>query len=325
MSTQHFYPKYDIGQLHPECVAVLEHVEKADEPPLSALTPAQARESFLEPSWLGPMLRNIRLTTCEAPGPNGPIPLRIYTPDGNTPFPLIIFFHGGGFVCGSAAEFDPVCSGLAATSKAVVISVDYRLAPEFNFPAPVEDANAAAAWIAENAAQFKVDPDKIAVAGDSAGANMATNAAIYARNHGVSPYCAQVLICPWVDLSGLNTDSYRWFGDGLWLSTENIQWYRDHYLSNTELGKSPLASPLLETDLTGLPPALVILAEFDVLFSEGQSYARRLESAGVPVAVSNYKGMLHDFVVLPGKLSTANTALKEIGQYLITAFNKRTG
>ncbi len=232
-----------------------------------------------------------------------------------------MFFHGGGFVLGALDEFHPFCTFLASGASCIVISVGYRLAPEHKHPAAVEDAVTALQWIAANAKDIQGDPARIAVVGDSAGGNLAAVASIIARDRGFPTLAYQVLICPWVDASSFNTASYHYFGDGLWLSTANMIWYRNHYLQNQEQAKTYLVSPLIAEDLSGLPPTLIITAEFDVLRDEGEAYANRLRAAGVPVQCTRYNGMLHDFVTLPGVFPRAKDAIDEICTTLQTAFN----
>ncbi len=259
------YPLYTQGKLDPQAEALLKQIAEAHTKPLSSLTPQQARECFLEDSWLGKLKEGIRIKNLNISSSGGLIPLRVYTPEGNQPYPILIFFHGGGFVLGTLDEFDPFCTFLASGASCVVVSVDYRLAPEHKHPAAVEDAVAAVSWIAANAKDIYGDPTRIAVAGDSAGGNLAAVSSIIFRDQGFPTLLYQVLICPWVDMSSCNTDSFRYFGNGLWLSTTSIHWYRDHYLQDQQQAITPFVSPLLVEDVDGLPPALVITAEFDIL------------------------------------------------------------
>jgi acetyl esterase len=246
--------------------------------------------------------------------------LRIYTPVGKQPYPVLIFFHGGGFVVGTLDEFDPFCTFMAAGASCVVASIDYRLAPEHKHPAAVEDAVTAMNWVTAHAQGFRCDPTRIAVAGDSAGGNLATVVSIIARNQGFPRLKFQVLICPWVDSSSFETNSFRYFGDGLWLPKANMDWYRSHYLQNQEQAIHPFVSPLLEDDLRGLPSALVITAEFDVLRDQGEAYAHRLEETGISVQCTRYRGVLHDFVIFPGLFDQAKAAIDEICTALQRAY-----
>lgn len=315
------YPLYTEGKLDPKSEAILKQITESNIKPLSALTPQQARECFLEPSWLGTAREGVRIERMTVPSSSGGIPICIYTPAGNRPFPVVVFFHGGGFVLGALDEFHPFCTFLASGASCIVVSVGYRLAPEHKHPVAVEDAMAALRWVAANAKDIQGDLARMAVAGDSAGGNLAAVSAIIARAQGFPTLAYQVLICPWVDAFSFNTASYHYFGAGLWLSTANMIWYRNHYLQNQEQAKTVLVSPLLAEDLSGLPPALIITAEFDVLRDEGEAYANRLRAAEVPVQCTRYNGMLHDFVTLPGVFPRAKDAIDEICTSLHKTFN----
>jgi acetyl esterase len=312
--TAAFYPTYGKGKLHPEAEAVLAEIAASGSKPLSALSPEEARASFLDPSWLGETPSGIAIHNL-----HGPVPLRAYTPVGPVPRPVLLFFHGGGFVLGTLDEFDPFCMALAQGAECLVVSVDYRLAPEHRFPAAPEDAMAALQWVATHAEALGGDPARIAVIGDSAGANLAAGVSRLARDAGFPRIIFQVLLCPWVDLTdeAETSDSFHHFGEGLWLSRANIRWFRGHY---TDKPEQPLASPLKAERFEGLPPALVLAAEFDVLADQGRDYARKLEEAGVPVLFRENPGMLHDFVVLPGRFGAAREAINLITDALRTAF-----
>jgi acetyl esterase len=316
----HMYPLYTQGNLDLQTEAFLKQIAEAKCIPLTSITPQQARESFLEASWVGKSNNGIRMRDLDISSSASQISIRIYTPEGNHLFPILIFFHGGGFVLGSLNEFDSFCTFLAGGASCLVVSVGYRLAPENKHPAAVEDVWTAIKWIAANAKDIHGDSNRIAVAGDSAGANLAAVSSLIARDYGLPGLIYQVLICPWVDLSSCDRDSYRYFGEGIWLSTQNVHWYRQHYLQNLEQAATPMVSPLLAEDLSGVPPALVITAEFDVLRDEGELYAKRLQEEGISVQYTRYQGMLHDFVILPGLFDRAKEAIDEICLALKNAF-----
>src|SRR5438093_13283858 len=221
------------------------------------------------------------------PGPLGEIPVRVYTPEGRAPFPVLVYFHGGGWVIGSLETHDGICRHLANAAGAVVVSVDYRLAPEHPFPASGEDAYAATRWAADNAASFGGDPRRVAVGGDSAGGNLAAVVSLMARDRGGPPLVFQLLVYPVTDFS-FDTPSYSENAEGYLLSAESMRWFWGHYLADPADGKHPHASPLQAENVRGLPPALVITAEYDPLRDEGEAYAARLKQAGVPVTVSRY-------------------------------------
>lgn len=320
-SKKNWYPLYTKGKLDTQSEDILKQIKEMNAVPLSSLTPNQARKHPFESSWIGSPLENVNVKDLRLSSPNDHIPLRVYTPDGTGPYPIIVFFHGGGFVLGTLDEFDPFCMYLATGASCVVVSVDYRLAPEHKFPAAIEDSVTAVDWIADHSKEFNGDPERISVVGDSAGANLATIVTINARDKGFPNIIYQVLICPWVDSSSFNTDSFRFFGNGLWLSKANICWYRNHYLEDLKQATHPFVSPVLIENLQNLPPALVITAEFDVLRDQGEIYAHLLQNASVPVQCTQYKGMLHDFVVLPGLFDQAKKAIEEISTTLIKVFN----
>lgn len=317
-----FYPLYGQGVLDPQAEEVLRLIEKAGGVPLTAQTLQEARANFLEKAWIGEADKSIRIKNKIVDNSARQVPLRVYTPEGNGSFPILIFFHGGGFVLGALDEFDPFCSMIAAKSSCIVVSVGYSLAPENKYPAAVNDAISAYNWICLNASEIQGDAARIAVAGDSAGGNLAVVTSMTARKSHFPPLLCQILICPWIDLSSTDTNSYKCFGEGLWLSTANICWYRNHYLQSAGEASNELVSPLLAKNITGLPPTLIIAAEYDVLVDEGNAYAKCLIGEDVPVKYSLYYGMLHDFVVLPGLFDKAKDAINEICAELKSVFNK---
>ena len=309
------YPDAD-GQLDAEAEALLDEIVRSGSPPTASLTPQQVRASFIPPELRGASAPLAEVRDVFIPGPAGRLGLRLYRPAGASPLPVFAFFHGGGFVAGTLAEFDGFCSRLAGRAGCIVVSVDYRLAPEHPHPAAVDDAWAALAWIASHAEDLGGDPGRLAIGGDSAGGNLAAVTAIAARDAGGPRVLLQVLLCPWVDLSCDETESFRLFGRGPWLSTQSIAWYRRHYLGASGRASDPRVSPLLAADLSGLPPAFVVNAEFDVLRDQAQAYARRLQEAGGAVDCRLYAGVLHDFAVLPGAFTRASAAIDDVAAAL---------
>lgn len=314
------YPDYSQGHLDPQAEALLTQLARSSAPPLATLSPEKARVNFFLPSWLGKARGMAVIRDLSIPGPGGAVRLRTYLPHDRSPLPVLVFFHGGGFVVGTIDEFNAFCTFLASGAGCLVFSVDYRLAPEQKHPAAVEDAFAALAWVASHATELGGDPARIAVAGDSAGGNLAAVAAMMARDQGGPALALQVLICPWVDLSCTETDSFRLFGQGIWLSTASVQWFRRHYLVSQEQALLPQASPFLAKDLGHLPPALIVNAEFDVLRDQVQAYGRRLEASGNAIQYRFYPGMLHDFATLPGLFDRAREAIDDICACLRQAF-----
>jgi acetyl esterase len=256
----------------------------------------------------------------EIPGPAGAIPVRVYKPNATGPLPILVYFHGGGWVAGNLDTADAICRGLANAAECLVISVEYRLAPEHKFPAALDDCYVAVQWIAANAAQFGGDSSRLAVGGDSVGGNLAAVVTQVARDRGGPPLLFQLLVYPVTDFS-FDTVSYRENAEGYMLTRDVMIWFWNHYLPAQSDGDSPQASPLRSRDLRGLPPALVITAGFDPLRDEGEAYASRLRDAGVAVVVRRYDTMIHGFFGLPSIFEQGKAAIAEAGKSLRAAFN----
>ena len=228
------------------------------------------------------------------PGPGGEIPVRIYDPGGPGPKGALVWFHGGGWVIGNLDGADFGCRMMANAAGVVVVSVDYRLAPEAKFPAAADDSFAATRWVADNAASIGVDPARIAVGGDSAGGNLAAVVSQMAKAAGSPALAFQLLVYPVTDFS-YHTPSYRENGEGYLLTLESMEWFWNHYLNSPEDGANPKASPMRAADVSGLPRALVITAQYDPLRDEGEAYAGRLSEAGVPTTAIRFNGQIHGF------------------------------
>jgi acetyl esterase len=239
------------------------------------------------------------------------ITLRIYRPNSKAYLPLIIYFHGGGWVQGSLDTHDNSCRRLAKHNAAVVVSVDYRLAPEFPFPVPGEDCYTATEWAVEHAGSFGANPAQLIVMGDSAGGNMAALVALMARDKNGPRITMQVLIYPALDAT-LSMPSIHSLGEGYLLTEEKMRWYRDHYCGKEPDKTQPYLSPVFASDLTNLPPALIITAEFDPLKDDGKVYAKRLKEAGNEVVFKEYKGMIHAFLAMPKLLRSTREAEAQI-------------
>ncbi len=254
------------------------------------------------------------------PGPDADIPIRIYTPRGTGPFPVLVYFHGGGWVLNDLDTHDDVCRSLTNRARCIVVSVDYRLAPEHKFPAAPNDAYAAIQWVVTNIAAFNGDPQQLAVGGDSAGGNLA--AVITQRAHAENgpKILFQLLIYPVTDLR-LEIPSTTKNDEDYGLNKEDMIWFKEQYLSDNNEQDNPLASPFLALDLSGLPPAFIITAEYDILRDEGERYAQRLQAAHVPVVLTRYEGMIHGFIRMP--LKRSEQALIECATALRVAFALR--
>jgi acetyl esterase len=296
-----------------DSLAGLPGIEALPVDEVRAATEARAPELF------GPVDEVASTEDRAIPGPNGPIRIRVYRPAGvDGVLPGLVYFHGGGWVIGSIDTHDGVARALCARTPCVVVSVDYRLAPEHRFPAAVDDAWAATAWFYERANELMVDQARVAVGGDSAGGNLAAVMALRARDRGL-PVVHQLLIYPVTDYD-LETTSYKDNAEGYGLTSVAMAWFWDHYLGPDGDGFRPEASPLRADDLSGVAPAFVLTVEHDPLCDEGEAFARSLEGAGVPVTLSRYTGVVHGFIRMPGTMARGGEALDECAGALRAAF-----
>ena len=288
--------RIDGQQLHPEVqVAVrLERLIGASRTlPVAEKRAARRRDARV---FAGPPIEVERTEDLQIPTAEGVMRARLYGPHGlSRPAPLVVYLHGGGHVIGDLDTHDQPCRFFAREVPALVLAVDYRLAPEHRFPAAVDDALAGFRWACDEAARLGADPDRIAVAGDSAGANLAAVVCQLARDDGGPLPAFQALIYPVIDLSAKRR-SYELFGQGFFLTREEVDWYRDNYLASEQDRTDPRASPILAADLAGLPPALVVTAGFDPLRDEGEDYAARLREAGVEVTLRRESDLVHGFI-----------------------------
>jgi len=307
--------------LDPDAAFVFKAFQEAGRPAYETLSPEEAREYYRQARFVSnpepPELKSV--APLAIPAAHGSIPARIYTPnklrqtDGLAP--CLVFFHGGGWVIGDLDTHDVVCRKLADEGRLIVISIDYRRAPEHKFPAAVDDAIAATAWIATQAKEFGIDASRLVVGGDSAGGNLATVVAIAARDGNGPAISGQVLIYPATDFT-MAQPSHSEPETSILLTHSVVRWFRDHYLNGTADVHDWRASPALAGTLVGLPPAYVLTAGADPLRDEGDDYARRLEQAGVAVTYRTFPGQFHGLFTMGKLLQQANVAASEIGTWL---------
>lgn len=308
--------------LHPQVAHALEAMTAAG-PPMHTLSPAEARAAMEAmrgntgvPEPVGHVEDRL------IPGLAGKQPVRIYTPKGDGPFPLLVYFHGGGWVVGSLNTVDVSCRALTNLAECIVVSADYRLAPEHKFPAALDDCYAATRWSALHAASLNGSADRIAVGGESAGGNLAAAVALKATENGVPSLAYQLLLYLVVDFR-FDTPSYRENAEGYFLTKEMMEWFWAQYLARPEDGDDPLVSPLRAADarLRGLPPAFVATAEYDPLRDEAAAYAARLRDAGVAVEHRCFMGLIHGFMGMVKTVEPARSALQTAAAALKTALH----
>ncbi len=308
-----------IPRIDEDAARILENMKKANLPPFESLTPVQGRarmramrEAMKQPS---PEMADVREVT--ASGPHGPIPARLYRSKsaGTGPAPVMVFFHGGGWVVGDLDTHDNQARFFADAMCGVVISVDYRLAPEHKFPIAADDSFAATRWVAANAASLNIDAKRLAVGGDSAGGNLAAVVALMAAEQGAPDVRAQVLIYPVVDLR-MKYDSYVRVGAGYTLTTGSMEWFRDHYLNAPGEVNDWRASPCLAKNHAASPPAFLVTGGLDPLCDETAAYAELLRKAGVEIQFHYCPGQMHGFVGAKGIIKQADMVIDEIGAFL---------
>ncbi len=307
--------------LHPQARAELELLASLGVPENSTQTPEQARLNHVSrrPANPPPPEALYRVEDRSIPGPAGDLPVRVYTPSDEAGLPVMIGIHGGGWVLGDLETEDASCRGLANRAGCIVVSVEYRRAPEARFPEPLNDCYAALAWVAGNASEIGGDASRIAVGGTSAGGNLSAAVALRARDEDGPELCHQVLFTPVVDCD-FETESYRGCGEDYFLTRDSMIYFWDHYIGADGDPAHPYASVLRAEDLSGLPPATIITVEYDPLRDEGEAYGAALAAAGVEVRVSRYDGMIHGFNLQPGKFDDGRRALNEAGDRLREAF-----
>ncbi|GAC1408573.1 MAG: alpha/beta hydrolase [Chloroflexota bacterium] len=295
--------------LDPQIAALLETMK--GQPGIDTLTVEEARAMGVVTTDVEPVRRIQDLTI---PGPSGSIPARLYVPEGRDPFPCLVYFHGGGWVLGSIEAHDGFCRLVANRGRCAVLSVGYRLAPENPFPAAINDAYAATAWLYESGEHLNIDSTRIAVGGDSAGGTLATVTCYLSRERGPQ-LAGQLLICPCTVID-YQCPSRSELADGPFMTSGELAWFYNHYVPNSSDRTDPRAAPLLNDDLSGLPPALILSAEYDPLRDEDRAYADRLREAGVPTIYSEYPGVIHNWVLFGLDIDAAVQGMNEIAAWL---------
>ncbi len=302
--------------VEPATQGLLQMLEEAGGPDISEQTPEEARAGIAGFAALqAGAPEPARVENRTVPGPAGDIPVRIYASAGEH-LPVVMFYHGGGWVLGDIDSHDGTCKQLLSEiGDAVIVSVDYRLAPEHKYPAAADDCYAAAVWVAEHGAEIGADGSRMAVAGDSAGGNLSAVVSQMARDRGGPQIAAQVLHVPVTD-HNFDTGSYQDNAEGLLLTRASMVWFWDHYLPNAEAGQEAYASPLRADDLSGLPPALIQTAEYDPLRDEGEAYGAAIAAAGGDVSVRRYDGVVHDPIMMFAAVPTGIECLKEAAAFI---------
>jgi acetyl esterase len=300
--------------LHPQTRALLDLIEQRGVPPTHTLSPADARtlyrerRSFTQPA--PPEVASVR--NLQADGPHGAIPLRLYRPLGaaaTETLPVLVYFHGGGWVIGDLDTHDTLCRELANGAGCAVVAVDYRLAPEHRFPTAVDDCLAATRWVRTHAGELHLDATRLAVGGDSAGGNLAAVVSITARDAGDLTIAYQLLIYPATD-QHRTAPSHTSNGQGYLLTTDTMNYFTGHYITDPAQYRDWRASPLLRDDLQKLPPALVLTAGYDPLRDEGAAYAERLTAAGNRATYVCFERQIHGFITMGKLLDEANSAVR---------------
>nr|AMK51986.1 alpha/beta hydrolase fold carboxyl esterase [uncultured bacterium] len=311
--------------LNSQAEELLKRAAESGTPGLGEGTPEEGRAIFATTTQLlGLPAPDVKDTKeIQISGPNGPIRTLVITPDGveTNNLPLFIYYHGGGWVIGSPETHYEECCYYANEAQCIVLVPDYRLAPEYPFPAAPEDCYAVLQWAADNAESLGADKSRIAVGGDSAGGNLSAVVAQMTQQRNGPELALQLLIYPATRM-GADTQSYKDFEDGYFLTAKAMNWFFGHYLKKAEDWDNLLASPLLNDDLAGLAPAYVVTAGFDPLRDEGRAYADKLKAAGVPVEYVCYEGQIHGFASMAGALDEARSFLDEAAKVLRKAFNK---
>lgn len=329
-ATGHQATAKPMGKPDPQMKAVLDQLKALGPKPIEKLTPAVARIQPGPPQAVMALLKKMGKSTApepvgsvemkSVPGPIGAIPVKVYKPKGDGPFPVLVYIHGGGWVIASIQAYDSSARALCNAAKCIVVSVGYHLAPEHKFPTAHEESYATTQWVMKNIQGWGGDPKKVAIAGESAGGNMATAVCMMARDRGGMMPIHQVLVYPVAQI-GMTTPSYKENYNAKPLNVPMLKWFGKHTLKSMAQAKSPYLT-VLKGNVKGLPPATIVLAEIDPLRSEGEMYAAKLKKAGIPVAMMSYKGVTHEFFGMGAVVDKAKNAVSFAGGQLTKAFSK---
>jgi len=313
----------------PHMQKVLDALASLDGKPIETLTPEEARKQPTPADAVKKVLTDMKKSTAPEPGvtvtdmtmpvDGGSIPVHIFTPEGKGPFPVMVYYHGGGFVIASTKVYEASPRALAKMANAIMVSVDYRLAPEHKFPTAPNDAYAAYVWTTQHAKEFNGDPMRVAVGGESAGGNLATVVSLMARDKKVQMPVHQLLVYPVVD-DDMNNASYQRNANAKPLNKAMMAWFFKHYAGDP---KNPYALPIKADSLKGLPPATIVAAEIDPLLTEGKAYAEKLKKDGVKVDYKEYSGVTHEFFGMGAVVPKAKDAEQYAADALKKAFTKK--
>lgn len=313
-----------MSKLHIEAEEVLNELRELGIPPLNSLSVSGLRQFLEELSRIeGEPIEIGNVNEFEIGEPDNEIKVRIYAPPGmpSETLPVLVYFHGGGWVAGGLQSCDSLCRFITKKSNCIVVSVDYRLAPEKQFPIPLEDAYRATAWVNRHAEEINADPDRVAVGGDSAGGNLAASVALLARERNDFELTHQLLVYPPMDAS-CGSSSYEENSQGYFLTKADMEWFWSHYLRSDINGRNPYASPRRAADLSGLPSTTIITSEFDPLRDDGKEYATRLREDGVDVDYTCYDGMIHGFFRRVNDMEVARKAVTSSCERLSSVWNR---
>ncbi len=313
---------YQVPPMDPETRKLLDTMLAVQAPAIETLPLAKTRK-MVEDTTRKSTIDVASISDKMIAGKQGEFPIRIYTPFGKGPFPVLLFIHGGGWVFGTLNSYDDFCRKMTTQAGVIVVSVGYRVAPEHPFPVPVEDCYSALKWVSKNIQHYQGIPSEIVIGGDSAGGNLAAACTLLAKEDNMKPCVAQILIYP-VTSAKTDSQSYEQFGKNYFLTKAMMQWFIKLYLADPKDADNPLVSPVLAKDLTNLPPAYVLLANYDPLYSEGLQYAQLLKNAHVPVTVAEYPS-IHGFVTEAEELPISKQATSDIATFLKTTLQEQHG